>query len=1090
MNNTTCIIIIVIIFLILAFIVASCDKKLDYCEIDDEIENFDERLIKNGSKRKILKDKLRKEFVNSGRASVTFLYNSLKTNNGKRLFRTGPDLRLTPEQQQDIINSLKADNTNKSANNDQSNSETFVQIACSAYNAFTACLKAVPWQLLEQIYGDAVGLESQNPQTRLNSEIAIGLDLLNYALGLAGLGFLSGPLAIFAGLTKKSAPPLPESVILAKIVSDTTLYSDITHFMTAQNDYFGAVNNFIIDYIQNKKYNQQVLCPYPIGCQTEGSGSTKRCDPDAQSSAIRTCMLSPFSQDPTIRYDPNILYSTMPSQFATNSNDSSITKRAYLKKILTDPNNALSALVTGTTSSAAASSTGITAMMSFIYEAINSDTPGAALGVCIGFLPQFIIIMTYTVTYYHELALLDERILSYQTGYENPWISDVIGDTTCLYIVGQGWNDQASSQNTTNLLGKLQDICKSFQIYINTTFEVYFNGLTVTTGTWDNGCCDSPFSCCLNFDGKCGERCVKYPAWGITDSANSGKNQVIPNDTTAPNNTKDWYGAMRTKYPSYYFYYPESLYNRYTDGMNDGIALVIYMNCFREFLNFPYKHFLDYCKMAGYTVPANITSDQLYYNTLNKLLPQKGYSPANLGIPPSIPFDLTNTRTYNMDLSGGYPFGLDSPSYREGIQKWLTPNEIVLSDSSSLLQDTYKFNTYCSPIRHVTPGELYDATEFNIEGDDASRPWDKAACRWSPESSSHTVGMVSCLKGGLFPGTSNNIIPNSRTAFCVDISGSGSTYKAIASPLMRSIPGNIDPSFTPKSIKTFPAVFTYTGNKEIIFLPSNVTKINFYCWGAGGGGGTVSEMTPGIPPKGGGGACISGTINYSGDILEIIIGQGGIAPQDENSYPAFGGGAIGGITKGPNYTGIRASSGGGYSSIGIYNMGLLAIAGAGGGAPLKTPYQRNGHSAISTENPTDSRQSAGGMPTYQGGNGWDIVNINTIPIISGGGGGGGGYRGGLGGEVDRIGELYANGGNGGTSFIDITSVTNIQRYDGGLNPTTNNIPGGINIPQYTYGEQLGIGYGGSRILRPNPNNPQQMFGQNGGNGMVVLEIAQ
>jgi len=1080
MNNTTCIIIIVIIFLILAFVLVNCNKnKLDYCEIEDEVENFNEKLIKNGSKRKILKDKLRKEFVNSGRNSVSFLYNSLKTRNAKQLFIRGPNLRTTPETQQDIINSLKADNTNNPAHNDTSGSQTYVQIACSAYDVLLPFLQKVPWQLIPQIYGDSGGLGSDNPQTRLNAEKAIGLDLLNYGLGLAGLGFLAGPLTGLFGLNSKPVPQPSEFVIFAKIVSDTTIYNLITAFMGNQNGYFTEVNNFILDYIENKKYNQQIVCPYPIGCQTEGSGSAKRCDPNAQTSDARNCMLSPFSQDPTIRYDPNILYSTMPSQFATNSNDSSITKRAYLKQILQDPTNALCALVTATTSSGAAINSGIPAMMSLIAN-VNANGPlGSALGVCIGFLPQFLIIISYTIAYYHELALLDETVLSGQPGYRNPWISYAIGDTTCLYSVTTGWKTQARTQTPTgNLLGQLQDICKKFQNYIDTTFEIYINGLTVVDNQYrDNGCCPT---CCYESDRgyiMCITPCQKWYIFRITDTANSGSHPVIPNDPTAPNNTKDWYGAMRTKYPSYSFYSTDTQEVRITDSLNGGIALVAYMNCFREFLNFPYNHLIDYCKIAGYEVPSNITGDQLYYNTLNRLLPLKGYTnPQQYGIPVSIRFDLTDNTTYNMDLSGGYPFGLKSPSFKQGIQKWLNPNNIVLSDSSSLLQDTYEFNTYCSPIINVQPIQMYDATAFNIEGDDASQKWGKAACNGIPDSSNHTLGMVSCLKGGAFPGTSNNIIPNSRTAFCVDISGSGSTYNTRVSPLMRSIS---------KNITIFPAVITYTGIKErfTLILPSNVTKINFYCWGAGGGGGFIA-LYLNIIPKGGGGACISGTINYNpGDILEIIIGQGGISPQDSNSYPnSFIGGGIGGLGKDENGNGIRSSSGGGYSSIGIYNGSLFTMVGAGGGAGFYGG-EPIGYPAISTQTPT-STQSAGGMPTPQGGNGYDNDGAG------GGGGGGGGYRGGSGGNVDHVNSMVVFGGKGGTSFVDTTTVTNIQLYDGG-GPRNPSLPGGVNIPQYTtYGQQLGIGSGGSTLVTPNPNNPNQKFGQNGGNGMVVLEIAQ
>jgi len=1095
MDTKICIFIILTIFLLVIFIILNCNncnnskKCLDYNE--NYIENFNERLIRNGSKRKILKDKLRKEFVRSGRNSVSFLYNNLKTSNSKQLFRRGPNLRLTPEQIQDIINALKADNTNSPAHNHTSGSQTYVQIACSAYDVLLPFLKKVPWQLFSQIYGDSGGLDSDNPQTRINSEKAIGLDLLNYGLGLAGLGFLAGPLSNFLGLTSTPVPQPSDAVIFAKIVNDSLIYTSITTFMGNQNGYFTQVNNFIIDYTENKKYNQQIVCPYPIGCQTEGSGSAKRCDPDAQRSDTITCMLSPFSQDPTIRYDPNILYSTMPSQLASNSNDSSITKRAYLKQILTDPTNALCALVTATTSSGAAINAGIPAMMSLINTVNSQGPPGSALGLCIGFLKQLIIIISYTIAYYHELALLDETILSSQPGYRNPWISYAIGDTNCLYNASSGWRSQPLSQTPTNLLGKLQDICKSFQNYIDTTFEIYFNGLTVVDNQYrDNGCCwpQNPYAignCCNNGGDVpfCVTDCDQWYIFHITDTANSGLHPVIPNDPSAPNNTKDWYGAMRTKYPSYSFYYPDSGEVTITPTLDGGAALVIYMNCFREFLNFPYKHFLDYCKMAGYAVPANITGDQLYYNMLNRLLPNKNYNPLKYGIPVSIPFDLTDTDTFNYDISGGYPFGLKSPSFRQGIQKWLNPNQIVLSDSSSLVQDTYEFNTYCSPIINVTPGQMYDATIFNIEGDDASQPWDQAACQWIPDSSGHTVGMVSCLKGGLFPGTSNNINPNSRTAFCVDISGSGSTYNARASPLMRSISGNVDPSFIIQNITTFPAVITYTGNKQRFTLPSNVTKINFYCWGAGGGGGGLSLS----PALGGGGACISGTINYNqGDILEIVIGQGGIAPQNNSTYPrAFVGGGLGGIGSNTPGVALYSSGGGGYSSIGVFNGNLFTIVGAGGGCQSFSPSTIGGYPAISSSTPT-STQNAGGMSTYQGGDGGD----NSEGTSSGGGGGGGGYNGGIGGKIaGGLGEL-PYGGNGGTSFVDTTSVSNINTYDGGL-PNNTSIPGGVNIPQYiSYGANLGIGFGGSGGFdMSNPTNGPY-YGTNGGNGMIILEIAQ
>ena len=1084
MDIKTCIFIILIIFLLVIFIVLNCNncnnskKCLDYNQNYD-IENYDKKLIKNTANKRVLKDTLRKEFINTGRNSVTFMYNSLKNNSDRKLFRTGPNLRLTPDQIQEIINMLKADTTNSPAENGSGSTQTYVQMACSAYNTLLPIIDRVPWGLLPQIYGDAGGLESNDPVTRMNSEKAVGFDLLSFGLGAAGLGFLAGPLANLLGIAPKTPPAVPLAVVLAKVINDQATTTLITNFTDQQNNYFNAVNDFITDYISNKKYNQQILCPRPIGCQTEGSGSAKRCDPNAQNSATISCMRHPFSQDSTIRYDPNILYST--SSTDSDLRDSSMTKRTYLRNILTDPSGALCALVTGSTSSGAAISSGITAMMTLLNNVQQNGPPGAGLGVCIGFLPQFLIIISYNISYYHELSLLDEKIISGQPGYRNPWITDAIGDTTCLWnnLGDNKFNVQALSQQPSTLLGSLQTICKQFQSYIDQTFTLYFNGLNVTTGTNDNGCCGFP-GCCINGNGACIKPCRTFPVWQIVDTANSGSHPVIPNDSTAPNNSEDWYGAIRAKYPSYSFYYPNSGPVTTTSGMNDGLALVVYMNCFREFLNFPYNHLLDYCKIAGYTVPSNITGDQLYYNTLNRLFPTKGYTnPQQYGIPVSIPFDLNNPDTFNYDLSGGYPFGLKSPSYRDGIQKWLTPNNIVLSDSSSLIQDTYEFNTYCSPIINVTPGEMVDATIFNIEGTDAS--WGQAACNWIPDSSTHNVGIVSCVNGGYSPGASNNINPDSRTAFCVDISGSGSTYNARASPLMRGIPGNIDPSFIIQRITKFPAVITYTGEKQRFVLPSTDAKLNFYCWGAGGGGGGLALS----PALGGGGACISGTINYNQeDILEIVIGQGGIAPQNNSSYPgAFGGGGVGGIGGGIPDVALYSSGGGGYSSIGIFNGNLFSIVGGGGGCQSYSSSIIGGYPAISSSTATPT---TGGMPMYQGGDG----GANSQGISSGGGGGGGGYNGGLGGKIaGGLGEL-SYGGNGGTSFVNTSYVTNINTYDGGLSQDPS-VPGGVNTQYYvSYGKTLGIGFGGNTTFDMSNPSKGPYYGTNGGNGMIILDIAQ
>ena len=1048
------------------------------------VEKFNKEIIKNA---------LNKEFIDTGRESMMALYNSFKTNADRNRFLKGPNLGLTPDQIQNIIDtlkgpnlgltpdqiqniidSLKADVTNKPTENGSASTQTYVQRICSAYNVLKPLIEKVPWELFIQIYGDAGGLSSDNPETRMNSEKAIGLDLLSFGLGAAGLGFLTGPLANLFGLAPKTPPPIPLEKVLANIVADQAKITAVTNFVGQQNAYFESVKKFIQDY-STLKYNEQILCPPPIGCQTMGSGSTKQCDPSAQNSATISCMNTPDIMHPSIPYDPNILYPRNSNNLDSEGNPT-MTKREYLKSILTDASsNSLAALVTGTAPNVSINC-GINAMMTMIPYGI---------GPAITFLPQYLIIISYTMAYYHELALLDETfpdptLPSYDQGYYNPWMSPTIGLPISLYSgpIGKGqFKTQAVSQASGTLLGSLQQICAQFQSYIDTTFELYFNGLIVTTPQGrDNGCCpDSAMKCCSQSCEYCPPNCTpcsSWTIWRIQDTTNSASVQIIPNDITVPNNAGDWYGAMRTKYPNYTFYSTDTHEVKVDNTWNDGTALVVYMNCFREFLNFPYNHLIDYCKIAGYNVPSNITGDQLYYNTLNRLFPKKGYTnPQTYGIPVSIPFDLSNSTTFSYDLSGGYPFGLKAPSYRQAIQKYITPDQVVLPDSSSLLQDTLEFNTYCSPIINITPVQFFDATMFNIKGDDASTPWGNAACDIG------NTGAVSCVKAGYSPGDSSNIIPSSRTAFCVDVSGSGSTYKARASPLLRGIPTHVDPSFVVTPITSFPAPITYTGTVERVQLPSNVTKINFYCWGAGGGGGGLATF----PAVGGGGAFISGTISIDpGSILEIYVGQGGVANKGITNYGrTFGGGGSGGATPTrypSNDWALYSASGGGYSSIGLYNGTLYGIVGGGGGCPSNSTAYGIGFPAISTPTST-STQHAGGNVPFNGGDGKNSPdNINV-----GGGGGGGGYIGGIGGNATV-------GGNGGTSFID-PSVSNQQGQDAG-EKRQNDQPGGISTPQYIkYGAPLGVAVGGASGFDINAPTKAPWYGKNGGNGLVIIDIA-
>ena len=93
--------------------------------------------------------------------------------------------------------------------------------------------------------------------------------------------------------------------------------------------------------------------------------------------------------------------------------------------------------------------------------------------------------------------------------------------------------------------------------------------------------------------------------------------------------------------------------------------------------------------------------------------------------------------------------------------------------------------------------------------------------------------------------------------------------------------------------------FTYEGGAQTFIVPSDVTNINVYLWGAGSGGGGY---------YGGGGAFVSGILSVTPkSILTIVIGSGG------------GGSNAGG-------------GGGGRSAIQSNNMELVDAGSGGGGA--------------------------------------------------------------------------------------------------------------------------------------------------------------
>ena len=289
-----------------------------------------------------------------------------------------------------------------------------------------------------------------------------------------------------------------------------------------------------------------------------------------------------------------------------------------------------------------------------------------------------------------------------------------------------------------------------------------------------------------------------------------------------------------------------------------------------------------------------------------------------------------------------------------------------------------------------------------------------------------------------------------------------------------------------ENINTF---FTYTGTIQYFTVPSNVTSINIFCWGAGGGSGFNQNNK-----AGGDGGFVKATLNVTpNSVLSIIVGQGGrsgVSPG--SSGTAFGGGGNGNAG-----TGWSLGSGGGLSGIFVTNANMtmtgtnnhfvnsnatpIIIAGAGGASGgYSSDFSifpgGNGGSSIGNNSGTNGEGGKGATLSAGG----EPGSGNTGPGIKGalftggsghgtwGGGGGGGYYGGGGGGV---GNSIVGGGGGGSSYLNTGSfnITNILN----LKTETNNSRSPPGINEYLY--QSGVGVGAAA-----GNN-------NGGNGLVIIQ---
>ena len=157
--------------------------------------------------------------------------------------------------------------------------------------------------------------------------------------------------------------------------------------------------------------------------------------------------------------------------------------------------------------------------------------------------------------------------------------------------------------------------------------------------------------------------------------------------------------------------------------------------------------------------------------------------------------------------------------------------------------------------------------------------------------------------------------------------------------------------------------FNYTGVDQTWTVPSGVTSVIFHLHGAGGGGVPIS----GSYGDGGGGGYATGTYTVSsGQVLTVIVGQGGggelltlrSGSGTNGCYTGtstYGGGGRGSSCWSGYAYADRAASGGGRSAVRIANgTEVVTAAGGGGGG-----WTSNGGAGGGTSG-TASSDSGGG----------------------------------------------------------------------------------------------------------------------------------
>jgi len=261
-------------------------------------------------------------------------------------------------------------------------------------------------------------------------------------------------------------------------------------------------------------------------------------------------------------------------------------------------------------------------------------------------------------------------------------------------------------------------------------------------------------------------------------------------------------------------------------------------------------------------------------------------------------------------------------------------------------------------------------------------------------------------------------------------------------------------------------------------VPTGVTEVNVYTWGAGGGHHQTDTTS-------GGGGFSSGTLAVSpGQTIEVVVGEGGVGGESDpqggfDGYSYTGGAGSSAEPNSPGTNNVRAS-GGGLSGIfnpavasfstmqnnSPYAPGVYLVA-AGGGANNSVPGGAGGGlqgyagGDVAQTGRTNSSDAGGGGSQSAGGQG--ATNAQSGRFLQGGVGttyvepgpgntygmgGGAGYWGGGGGGWHY--NAPHGGAGGGSSYYGHPQITSGTTEDGSTSQG-----GGVSSPFYVAGTNEG-----------------------------------